>query len=77
MIYICARCGGPQHQDLVNIQALAEREPRFIPGHWDACEGCGWTGQPVAVQTAPSMALVAYGPPVPTPEDILRGAGLL
>jgi hypothetical protein len=57
------------HRGLYEVTTLSDRVPRFMPGGWNAC--CGYL---VQIQTTCLGAL--EGPPVPTPEDILRAAGL-
>lgn len=62
---------------MYEVTAMAEAAPRYIAGAPLPCEGCGSLATPIRVQRAPCMTLVAYGPLIPTPDDLLRGAGLL
>lgn len=73
----CARCGGQQWQCMVEVTELGDRVPRYLPGQPEPCGWCGNTEAPILVEPAPSMALVPYGPAIPTPDDMLRAAGLL
>lgn len=64
---------------MVRYEATALGDPvrSFIDGPPEPCPQCYSHSMPIRVQLAPRMALVPYGPAVPTPEDILRGAGVL
>jgi hypothetical protein len=75
--HACVRCGGPQAVRLHDVTTPSDVEPRYIPGAPEPCPACGSLATPIRVQTAPSMALVPYGPPVPSPEDLLRAIGIL
>jgi hypothetical protein len=59
----CPICTG----DVVEVTSLNDAVGRWvcINGHWIT-----------PARPAPAMALMPYGPAVPTPDDILRGAGL-
>lgn len=59
------------------VTALSEVAARYIAGAPLPCGACGSLATPVRVHRAPCLALVAYGPPVPKPDDLLRSAGLL
>jgi hypothetical protein len=73
--HVCVRCGGPQEMAMHEITTLSEAEPRYIAGAPEPCPACGSLATPIRVQPAPAMALAPYGPAVPTPDDLLRGAG--
>lgn len=66
---ICMGCGQELLRDRIEITTLSDDVPRFIDGQWDVC--CG---------TAVALPAPSMGPlqdvPVPTPTDLLRGAGL-
>jgi hypothetical protein len=68
----CARCGGPQRQEQVEVTAFGDPAPRFMPGMWERCARCGWAGVPVLVLNAPTMSTVELGPRVPTPEELMQ-----
>ena len=70
----CARCGGIQWQSMVDASTYTETV--LIPGRWDACMECGWTGAPMGpVERVPCMGPPALYPMPPSPLDILRAAG--
>lgn len=73
----CPRCGGRRTADMHEITTLGESAPRYLMGTVDPCAACGSLATPIQVEPAPSMTLVAYGPPVPSPEDLLRAVGVL
>ncbi len=62
----CPRCGCP---DEVEITTFGEAAPRFI------CVACSMPWTEVRIHAAPSLGRME-GPSVPTPEDILRSAGV-
>lgn len=62
----CPRCGVT---GLLEVTTLEQAHPRYLCLH-------GHHFQYVPFTPAPSMAMVPFGPVVPTPEDILMGAGL-
>lgn len=65
----CMGCGGRRTRGLVEITSLGEAESSFLPGRWEPC--CGWPVQELASLLGP-----VCGPDVPSPEDLLRAAGL-
>ena len=80
---VCMGCGRRLERGVVDVSCLEDEVPRFMAGTWEAC--CGWPVQELAtarrrpyydpwgdVWIGPS----APYPMVPTPEDLLRGAGL-
>lgn len=81
----CRECGGPQMQEYVDTGTMDGRRS-WLPGRWDPCPACGNMGQPMAYEmvapywpareTGPQNGPAAPFPLQPTPEDILRGAGL-
>lgn len=66
----CMGCGRRRERGMVEITTMGEAEPSYIPGRWESC--CGW---PVATWV-PGMGSQYLGPDVPSPEDLLRAAGL-
>ena len=73
----CARCGGIQWQGMVDVRTMVDPGPVLMPGRWEACEECGHTGEPTVPPTpCPPMRAFPLGPPIPSPEDLLRAAGL-
>jgi predicted nucleic-acid-binding Zn-ribbon protein len=73
----CPQCGADRTVERVEITTYGDVGPKYIDGAPHECEQCGSTLYPIKVQGAPSMAPTPYGPLVPTPDDILRGAGIL
>lgn len=61
----CPVCGSDA---MVEVTSLGDACPSFV------CTDGGHYVRPE--RKAPVMSLVPYGPPVPTPEDILIGAGI-
>jgi hypothetical protein len=41
----CRACGGSQQQGLLDITSM-DRLPRTMPGRWEPCRWCGFTGEP-------------------------------
>lgn len=66
---VCMACGRHLHRARVEVTTIGDQVPQFIDGVWDGC-----CGGPVA-ECAP-LVHAMEGPSVPTPMDILRGAGL-
>jgi len=61
---------------MVDITESQDACSKYMPGRWEACEECGHTGQPTEPdRKVPCMGAI-LGPIIPTPEDILKAAGL-
>jgi hypothetical protein len=73
----CARCSGIQWQNMVDVRTMSDDGPVLIPGYWDGCEDCGHTGAPMEPdRKVPAMGPVHLHPMPPSPDDLLRAAGL-
>jgi len=77
----CRICWAPQHREYADASTM-DGTRVWVPGQWEPCSECGWNEAPMEWDFVPlDRAPIYVGPAAPfplqpTPEDILRGAGL-
>lgn len=72
---VCMTCGAYRQRELHEVTAYGEDERRFIAGRWEPCTADGYSCAGLVAMRVPALGPLRSCA-VPTPDEILRAAGV-